>query len=671
MSSAITFRTVAAIAATVISIILWSGQARADDRIVAAAVNGSEIELLWLPEDLSWPPGGWRLERIREGEPENSVEFAVGLDEAALDRLDPDAAQGIREFADKLRRGTLSQEERELADAVFSVAAIINPDYGRALGLRYRDKGVDAGPVVYRLSALDAAGDPFRFVESHEIDTQDPAPLPHAPDNAAAEIGAGQVVVTWDNPPEVDAAPIAGYRVIRVEREGATDLTPDLHLRTIDETEIQIRLIDTGAPEDQMFAYDLASVDVFGRSSTPKRILVSVDRLALAVIAQDLAAEAGAGAATLTWSAVDHPGIAGYVLERALFIGGPYEAVTPTGVPVGETRFESTQLSPGAAYYFRIRVFDRDGNLGLPSLPVKIVPLAAAPPPPPGDLTAVAGPTRVALSWTEPEEPVAGFFVYRRAEGERQWKRLNGSLTPEPFFIDRFNRGAVSDRKLSYQVQSIGFDNSASELSGPIDVVFGDLTIPPPPVVVSASGAGGTARIEFRPGAPEDETDRILVTRSDEETGPWLARGNALPADAGAFTDPDVEAGKTYWFELVAVDTAGNRSYPSDRVIVTVAPPDLPSPPAPTAFFQSDPFPHVAVKVGDIPDRLLVVVEARFDDDEKWYVVAGPIPDIGTINLTDISTDNTTISYRLVYQAADGSRGPPSSPTPVSIGQAR
>ena len=535
-----------------------------DDRIVAGSVGGGAVELLWLPEDLSWPAGGWRLERIVDGNPIGVAETSLGSDVDAMSRIGPDASQGIAEFADKLRRGTLSQEERESADTVFSVAAIISVDYGRALGLRYRDTNVPSGPITYRLSALDAQGEVFRSAESDTIDAGLVAPLPHAPENAAVAIDDIGVTVSWADPPDIPTAPIAGYRVVRVEREGVADLTPDLHLRTDQDDPLPLALFDPEAPRDQLFAYDLASVDVFGRASTSKRVLVTLGRLAQAVVPTDLAGIADVESALLSWSAVDHPGVAGLVVEQSLFIGGPYEAITPKGLAANATEFGVQGLRPGTGYFFRIRTFDADGNLGEASLPAKVVPIAAAPPPAPGNLSAAAGPTRVVLTWDEAPIDLAGYFVFRQLEGETEWKQLNGTVTSEPRFVDRFEQGNFSDQVLRYRVQAIGYDSAASPFSEIQSVAFGDTTIPPPPQITAVSGAGGHATIVFRPGQPAADSNRFLILRSDDENAPALVRGEALPAEAREFVDPDVQPGETYWFEVVALDAVDNRSDPSE-----------------------------------------------------------------------------------------------------------
>jgi hypothetical protein len=424
--------------------------------------------------------------------------------------------------------------------------------------------------------------------------------------------------------------------------------------------------LDSEAVLDRPSAYEVAAVDAFGRASTPKRIAVTLGDVARAVVPEGLAALPGVESVALAWSPVALAGASGYVVERSVFIGGPYEVLTPDGLPVETTRFVSEGLSPGTGYFFRVRIFDGDGNLGRPSLPAKATPLAEGPPSAPEGLSADGGATRVALAWSEPQKPVAGYFVYRRLANEADWQRLNGVVTPESRYDDRFERGAFNGAEVFYRVQAIGYDNQEGAFSAEVAVRFGDALLPPAPVITSADGADGAAHLAFEPGTPAQDTAQLLVLRSDDERRPGLVVGDPLPGDARTFEDVDVTPGSVHWYEIAALDAAGNRSAMSNRVPVVIGAPPLPQAPEPEATFHATPFPYVELTLALPPPKAQAVVEAR-EGDGKWLVVAGPVAEIGTINLTNLPAETGEIAYRIVYQAANGARGAPSEPVVVSL----
>ena len=88
-----------------------------------------------------------------------------------------------------------------------------------------------AGDTRYRLTALDAAGRPLRSVETDPVDPATPTPLPFAPEQVAVDVTSDGFVLSWAEPQNLDAAPIVGYRITRVDGAAETDLTPDLVLR--------------------------------------------------------------------------------------------------------------------------------------------------------------------------------------------------------------------------------------------------------------------------------------------------------------------------------------------------------------------------------------------------------------------------------------------------------
>ncbi len=559
--------------------------ALADDHMAVASLGNGAVDLVWIPEHNNWPAGGWQLDRVTAaGETTIAAHIGPGLDRAAMSALTADEANGIADFASKLAGGTLTDDERGAADTVLVIAAITHPEYGHALGLRFRDTGVPAGDTRYRLTALDAVGRPLRSVESDPVDPATPTPLPFAPEQVAVDVTSDGFVLSWAEPQNVDAAPIVGYRVTRVDGASEADLTPDLVLRAAkgagNDQSGRLTFVDRDPIRDHPTTYAIASIDLFGRASTPKRVPVSLGDLARAVVPAGVGVTPGTNSATITWSPVTQPGVSGYVVERSLFIAGPYEALTPDGLPPDATRFESDGLSPATSYFFRVRVFDGDGNLGKPSLPVKTTPLAAGPPAAPQNLAADVGVTRVALTWNEADTPAAaGFFIFRRLDGQETWMQLNDTITQEPMFYDRFERGAFNRAKVFYRVQAVGYDNQRSAFSDDVAVTFGDVVPPAPPVISSVNGDNGLARLDFAPAAPEEGSTGFVVLRADDERRPGTPIGDVLPGTARAYDDRDAAAGSTHWYEVVAIDDAGNRSDLSNRVAITVAAPDLPSPP--------------------------------------------------------------------------------------------
>jgi len=86
---------------------------------------------------------------------------------------------------------------------------------------------------------------------------------------------------------------------------------------------------------------------------------------------------------------------------------------------------------------------------------------------------------------------------------------------------------------------------------------------PPPPSIVGIAGLGDRVVVRFRPGEPEDLSQAFVLVRSESPTGDGVTVGRPIPGDAREWEDTNVSAGQYFWYRIVAVDGAGNRSEPS------------------------------------------------------------------------------------------------------------
>ena len=103
-----------------------------------------------------------------------------------------------------------------------------------------------------------------------------------------------------------------------------------------------------------------------------------------------------------------------------------------------------------------------------------------------------------------------------------------------------------------------------------------DTTPPAPPAGLGADVVPGQTRVTLDwADGPETDVQGFDVYRSTSSGGPFT-KLNSAPVPASSYVDEDVTLGQTYYYAVVAVDTAWNQSGPSDVVSAT-------PPPGPTA----------------------------------------------------------------------------------------
>jgi Fibronectin type III domain len=134
---------------------------------------------------------------------------------------------------------------------------------------------------------------------------------------------------------------------------------------------------------------------------------------------QSLAATAGSGSVSLTWTPPASNGgaaITGYNVYRGTSAGG--ESAAPIATNVAGTSFTDTGLTNGTTYYYKVAAVNSAG-VSPQSNEASATPVAvqATVPSPPQSLTANAGNGSVNLSWAAPASnggsPITGYNVYR------------------------------------------------------------------------------------------------------------------------------------------------------------------------------------------------------------------------------------------------------------------
>lgn len=625
--------------------------------LFAAGDGRGEVRLWWFPPLAKWPAGGWRLEQ--DGGRVLVERIAAGESEA-LRRLPPDDADAITKFAANVGRIT-APADRRLAFGMIGARAMGDWDYARALGLAWSLTGV-SGRHVYRIVGLDAAGRPDGItLTSVAADGGVAAPAPAAPRALTAQAARNGVALYWQPPPERRELPAIAYRL---ERDGGgaegVAVTPRPVVRGLKWPSDEPGFVDTQAPLEAELTYRLYSVDVLGRDSLPVAVkLYAADLRALEPPAALQAKSEGTRVA-LAWQATGNPHTAGYVVERGLLYGGPYEALTPDGLSAKTDRYEDRDLRIGTTYYYRVRSANARGEVGPPSR-VAVVQPAGATPRPAEALKADVGNTRVRLTWQGPGVPVAGYFVERSADGDT-WQRLNARPTPEPLYDDQTGFGRKG--ALRYRVVTVAWDSSESRPSDTVEVSLPDTDVPSPPQIVAVSGDGGRVRIDFVPAEPAADARGFLLVRGGSALDPGLVIGDPLSADARRIEDEFVLPGQDYWYRMVAVDAKGNRSAPGRAVAVHVGAPQLPTPPRPDVRFVAEPFARVEIGFGAPPAGLAVMVEARAGE-APWQVVEGPVAVAGVAVDSNPPKQGRKF-YRIVYRAANGSQGMPSEAAEVN-----
>jgi glycosidase len=304
----------------------------------------------------------------------------------------------------------------------------------------------------------------------------------------------------------------------------------------------------------------------------------------------NLRADAEAGKVTLGWQPVTDA--AGYTVWRSIVSGGGYRQVgemTATG-------FVDTTARSGSRYHYVVTAQDAAGNMGPRSAEVEALPQLVV-----ADAR-LEGPASVSqpLSAVEPGVEIAGRvrvdgysaakgatigivaqlgFGPEGSEPDAGWTWSAMTYDSDADGADRFVGGVRPNATGSWAValrvstdagatwqladrDGIGFTSAqAVSLNA---TAPSDADAPPAPAGARAALASDTAVALAWEAVDAADLYRYEVQRADASGGPYQPVGTSTEP---AFTDETVRAGGSYFYVVVAQDTAFNRSEPSDEVV--------------------------------------------------------------------------------------------------------
>jgi fibronectin type 3 domain-containing protein len=477
----------------------------------------------------------------------------------------------------------LTRLKRE--SGVGQALSLVSLGVARAIGRAYIDSTVKAGQeYTYRITFLKSEGEAGRC-------EQKVATAPHAgPDlklsNLAAKTGDAEVKLTWQYPAYTgDKNDITiGFNVYRREagKGEFAKLTSHAYLRSGE----KLLFSDLMVENDRPYEYCLSAVDVVGAES-PKSVSVTATPRDTSgpKPPPNVNAAPLEGKVRVTWSMpADTASIAGFNVYRSNSIHGELKKLNPQLIPARETSFVDPDVMAGRFYVYRAGTFGKSGKEGKPSVAAFASPNDSVPPGPPTAVTAVADKHIVRLTWkSQPTPDLAGYYVYR-AEGKGQLFRLRSTpLGPDTTELtdSGFGRtGLYPGKHYRYAVSQVDFAHNESKRDSTGLLIPDDQPPLPPATAYGRSSDDGRVLLTWQMSMSSDVVG-YRVLRDNDSLFVHPVRLADLPLSAREFRDSSATKGRRYWYEVAAVDSAGNQGA---SPAMAVLPADITPPPAPVGL---------------------------------------------------------------------------------------
>src|SRR5437879_5671384 len=452
--------------------------------------------------------------------------------------------------------------------------------------LTYTDSAVTNGvPYYYQVSAVNSPGEGAKSNEASATPNAPPPPPspPSAPTNLVATAGNAQVGLTWQAPGSNGGSPITNYKLYRGLAPGSETLLTTVGAVT--------SYTDTAVTNGVTYYYQVSAVNSVGEgprsneaSATPNQTPPppSPPSAPTNISATPRKAQVG-----LTWQAPGSNGgspITNYRIYRGTSSNGETLLATIGNV----LTYTDTAVTNGVTYYYQVSAVNSVGE-GPRSNEASATPSAPPPPPTPPsaptNLVTTAGNAQVGLTWQAPASnggsPITNYKIYRgtASGGETLVATIGNQLS--------YSDGGLTNG-VTYYYQASAVNNAGE---GPrSNEASATPTAPatPPGAPQGLSATAGDATVTLTWSAPSSNGGSPITnyriyrgTSSNGET--QLATiGNML-----TYTDTAVTNGVTYYYQVSAVNGAGEGPR-SNEASATPSPPPPPNAP-PTVDFTWTP----------------------------------------------------------------------------------
>jgi fibronectin type 3 domain-containing protein len=442
------------------------------------------------------------------------------------------------------------------------VLALAFPAVAQVLGRNFVDRGVRAGARYdYSIVFTDAAGRETddRIAAGATIAEQSIA----APAALAAEPVDGALRLTWRYPAYAGDANdlVFGFNVYRAA-SGATPRRVN-SLPVLRNDRGPPVFTDSTAVAGALYQYSVRAIDIARREGPPGGPLAAalVDRTPPAP-PTGLTAQPGDGRVHVSWRAPDDPDVVAYVIERGTSLEREFERLTPVPVPARSAGHIDSTARAGTQYFYRVRSVDRAGNESRPGGVVAALPHDHTAPAPPADVRTAAEARNASVSWSpSSSDDVIGYFVYRGTSPDRLVRLVERPVTATTFIDEGYARGGLTPgSRYSYAVTAVdGAYNESERITATLNVADDDAPAPPTAFTLTAA-RGRYIEITWSASPAVDVGGYLLFrTEVDSARAPPV---QLLSAGRGSRSARDTTAvhGRRYRYDLVAVDSAGNRS---------------------------------------------------------------------------------------------------------------
>lgn len=454
-------------------------------------------------------------------------------------------------YIDYKNRKEASENKQAYANYSLVMAAILDNDLARHLGIYFEDKTVDVGKK-YQYKIVNA-GNQKELSVSSIIQIGDKAP---APIELKAQQEKQNVSLTWKVNEE-----FVGYNVYK----NGVKLNDEMVMPNAEKNlNYQVNLTDEAvSPGSQ--SYTVKGITFLNTESQPAtEAVILVKDLSPPTGISNLKATRKENEIVLQWKASKDKEAKGYFVYKSTDKGKTFKKLNTTLLTVTTENYSDAKTAEDfGSFQYQIETVDAAGN-ARPSMPVSIFIPDHVAPEMPKSLTTRIESGKISLIWqSNTEKDLLGYRIYRglKDDDENSMLLLNVKPQTATTFIDTFPKKAST--KFIYKVAALDQSFNESKKAS-VWAQLPDIIPPTAPFLRTAMLKENTVQLQW----DEVKTDAILgynVYRIYENE---KTKVNATYITTGNYTDSSALKKGIYEYYIQAIDSAKLESKPSNRLFV-------------------------------------------------------------------------------------------------------
>ena len=436
--------------------------------------------------------------------------------------------------------------------------------FSKFLGIMYNDNTVQAGKTyIYKVNRITGNAESL-IAESPAI-TAGQVQIGEPVKDITVKTDTNKVKIKW-KPEEQRFFAVNIYRSTD-DRQWEKIRKRPLVISKYRDTLGNLRYPEIFAEDDSLetgiYYYQLAGVDFFGKETKrSESFKAEIKDLIPPSAPEELKDSVNNLNVFLRWKNTEIKDIAGINIYRSIKSSGPFIKVNPTLLPVISNQYQD-KVEKAGPYYYYVSSVDKAGNEAK-SRPVFAEVHDIVPPSKPMGLVAKADTGRIALSWQmNKEADLMGYSIYRTANknDKNNFVLLNANPIKANSFTDKLPASAKN--KFLYKIIAVDTSYNKSESSEIVSVQMPDIIPPVKPLIKNIDNLDNAVNIYWLSNKDADLMG-YDVYRGTTGNNYFKINSQLISSSQTRFTDRTIESGKEYFYYLVAIDSAGNQSQPSD-----------------------------------------------------------------------------------------------------------